>query len=133
LGTQGYFSLMARAAAMAGNSSSGIIEAASFRLPVVDIGSRQHGRLAPDNVIHSGPGKAEIREGLRKALDPVFRKLLENLENPYGDGRAAPRMVEVLRQVDLADPTLIQKPFHDPAARVTARAAANPSVLTARR
>jgi UDP-N-acetylglucosamine 2-epimerase len=64
-------------------------------------------------VIHSGPGKAEIREGLRKALDPVFRKLLENLENPYGDGRAAPRMVEVLRQVDLADPTLIQKPFHD--------------------
>jgi UDP-hydrolysing UDP-N-acetyl-D-glucosamine 2-epimerase len=113
LGTQGYFSLMARAAAMAGNSSSGIIEAASFRLPVVDIGSRQHGRLAPDNVIHSGPGKAEIREGLRKALDPVFRKLLENLENPYGDGRAAPRMVEVLRQVDLADPTLIQKPFHD--------------------
>ena len=113
LGTQGYFSLMALAAAMAGNSSSGIIEAASFRLPVVDIGRRQKGRLAPANVIHTGPGQAEIRAGLAKALDPIFRKSLENLENPYGDGQAAPRMVEVLRQVDLADPTLIQKPFHD--------------------
>jgi len=113
LGTQGYFSLMALAAAMAGNSSSGIIEAASFRLPVVDIGRRQKGRLAPANVIHTGPGQAEIRAGLAKALDPIFRKSLENLENPYGDGQAAPRMVEVLRQVDLADPTFIQKPFHD--------------------
>ncbi len=112
-GTQGYFSLMAQAAAMVGNSSSGIVEAASFKLPVVDIGARQQGRLAPKNVIHTGAGRDEILDGIRRATAPAFRDGLQTLVNPYGDGRAAGQMVEVLRTVELGTPRLIQKAFHD--------------------
>lgn len=112
-GTLGYFSLMARAAAMVGNSSSGIVEAASFKLPVVNIGTRQQGRLAPENVIHTGTGRDEILEGIRRATTPAFREGLKDLANPYGDGRAAERMVEVLRTVELGTSRLIQKAFRD--------------------
>jgi len=113
LGTQGYFSLMARAAAMVGNSSSGIIEAASFKLPVVNIGRRQEGRLAPANVIVTGTTQAEIQESIRRAIAPEFRAGLAGLVNPYGDGRAAERMIAVLRQTDPKDPRLIRKTFYD--------------------
>lgn len=113
LGTQGYFSLMARAAAMVGNSSSGIIEAASFELPVVNIGRRQEGRLAPANVIATGTTKAEILAGIRDAVSPEFRAGLADLVNPYGDGHAAERMIAVLRNTDPKDPRLIRKTFYD--------------------
>lgn len=112
-GTLGYFSLMAQAAAMVGNSSSGIVEAASFKLPVVNIGTRQKGRLAPENVVTTGTGRDEILDGIRRATAPAFREGLKDLANPYGDGRAADRMVEVLRTVELRTPRLIQKAFHD--------------------
>lgn len=112
LGTQGYFTLMQRAAAMVGNSSSGIIEAASFRLPVVNIGSRQSGRLRPANVIDVGASKAEIEAGLKRALDPAFRNSLGSLENPYGDGQAAKRIVDRIQSIDL-DQRLLQKHFHE--------------------
>lgn len=112
-GTVGYFSLMKHAAAMVGNSSSGIVEAASFKLPVVNIGTRQAGRLAPGNVVTTGSGRDEILDGIRKATAPDFRDGLKALVNPYGDGRAAERMVEVLRSVELGTSRLIQKRFHD--------------------
>ena len=112
-GTIGYFSLMARAAAMVGNSSSGIVEAASFKLPVVNIGTRQQGRLAPENVVNTGTGRDEILEGIRRATAPAFREGLKDLANPYGSGRAAESMVEVLRTVDLGTSRLIQKTFRD--------------------
>ena len=114
LGTLGYFSLMAKAAAMVGNSSSGIIEAASFGLPVVNVGTRQKGRLAPSNVVTTSAGMAEILAGIREATSKTFRKRLAGLKNPYGDGRAAGRMIEILRSLDPADPSLIEKPFHEP-------------------
>ncbi len=113
LGTKGYFSLMDKAAAMVGNSSSGIIEAASFALPVVNIGNRQKGRFAPANVITCGNGRDEILAAIHRATSPEFRAGLDGLANPYGDGQAAERMVETLRHVDLSDPALIQKAFHD--------------------
>lgn len=103
LGTRAYFSLMRRAAAMVGNSSSGIIEAASFRLPVVDVGSRQGGRLRPANVIHAESDRQAIAAALERALSPVFRRSLGDLRNPYGDGHAADRIVDVLLTVPLDD------------------------------
>lgn len=112
-GTQGYYSLMAQVGAMVGNSSSGIIEAASFKLPVVNIGSRQEGRLAAGNVIHTGYAKDEILDGIRRACAPAFRHSLDTLINPYGDGMTAPRMIEALSTLDLFDPALIQKEFQD--------------------
>lgn len=112
LGTQGYFSAMSQAAAMVGNSSSGIIEAASFQLPVVNIGIRQQGRARAMNVIDTGYGSEAILAGIRRAIDPTFRRSLAGLVNPYGDGRAAPRIVERIASVK-CDDRLMQKAFFD--------------------
>jgi UDP-hydrolysing UDP-N-acetyl-D-glucosamine 2-epimerase len=111
LGTEGYFGMMANARAMIGNSSSGIIEAASYRLPVVNIGHRQEGRLAPANVLHAPAEQSAIRAVLCKALSGQFRKDLSNLENPYGDGHAAERMVSVLKSVPLDERMLLKAEF----------------------
>jgi UDP-hydrolysing UDP-N-acetyl-D-glucosamine 2-epimerase len=112
LGTRAYFSLMNHAAAMAGNSSSGIIEAASFKLPVVNIGSRQGGRVRAANVIDVNPVADEISRAIADAVSPEFRAGLDELANPYGDGHAAPRIVEVLANAALG-PTLTIKRFKD--------------------
>ena len=111
LGTEGYFSLMAVAAAMVGNSSSGIIEAASFRLPVVNVGNRQAGRDRSPNVIDVSNSEADILGGLTAALAPAFRAGLPDT-NPYGDGRAAERIVRVLEELAV-DARLKTKLFHD--------------------
>ena len=111
-GTQAYFSMMAVAAAMVGNSSSGIIEAASFGLPVVNIGTRQQGRIRPANVVDVGYDRAEILAGIRKALDPDLRDRVRGMASPYGCGRASERIVKTLKEVALDD-RLIVKRFYD--------------------
>lgn len=110
LGDRVYLSLLRHADAMVGNSSSGLIEAPSFALPVVNVGGRQRGRLRGANVIDVECRREDILRGLERALDPSFRASLEGAANPYGDGRAAPRIAEVLRTVSL-DARLIQKQF----------------------
>lgn len=112
LGADAYYTLMSRAAAMVGNSSSGIIEAASFRLPVVDVGTRQRGRLRGANVIHAEPGTNAIRDAIARATSSGFRSSLASLVNPYGDGHAAPRIAETLASVPLDDRLLVKR-FHD--------------------
>jgi UDP-hydrolysing UDP-N-acetyl-D-glucosamine 2-epimerase len=83
LGTDGYFSLMRQARAMAGNSSSGIIEAASFGLPVVNIGNRQRGRVHGRNVLDIPCSRGAILEAIRKAVSPEFHASLAAMENPW--------------------------------------------------
>jgi len=112
LGQERYYSLLAQADAMLGNSSSGIWESASFELPVVNVGDRQKGRLRAANVLESKPQREEIEGQLRKALDPKFRASLAGLKNPYGDGDAAERIVEVLENV-MIDESLLRKSFVD--------------------
>jgi UDP-hydrolysing UDP-N-acetyl-D-glucosamine 2-epimerase len=87
-----YAPALAHAAVMAGNSSSGIIEAAAFALPVVNVGDRQKGRDRGANVLDAGPDPAPVRQALTRALDPAFRSSLTGMANPYGDGRAGPRI-----------------------------------------
>jgi UDP-hydrolysing UDP-N-acetyl-D-glucosamine 2-epimerase len=111
LGTDGYFSLMSHAAAVVGNSSSGIVEAASFKLPVVNIGERQRGRFHAGNVIDCGYLRGQILEAIRKAVSQEFRETLRDLVNPYGDGHAAERIVAKLKSVSL-DNVLLLKRFH---------------------
>ncbi len=111
-GTRGYFSMMAASAAMVGNSSSGIIEAASMGLPAVNIGNRQEGRTAGDNVIHCGYGSDAILAAVLKALSPGFRETAARRINPYGKGDASRRILNVLREVPL-DERLVKKRFHD--------------------
>jgi len=121
LGAQAYFSLMAAAAAMVGNSSSALVEAPSIGLPVVNIGTRQDGRVRAENVIDVGYRRDEILRGITAALSPEFRGRLRGLANPYGDGRASEAIVKVLKEVPL-DARLIRKRFVDgtPAPRVAA-------------
>lgn len=111
VGQQGYFNLMNTVSVMVGNSSSGIIEAASFRLPVVNIGQRQAGRLRASNVIDCGHEISDIMVSIQRGLSPAFRAALTDLVNPYGDGRACGRIVEKLATVPL-DETLIVKRFY---------------------
>lgn len=112
LGTDLYFSLMNHAAAMVGNSSSGIIEAASFKLPVVNVGERQRGRICARNVIHTECERGAIAAAISRALDRDFRLGLTGLVNPYGDGQAAEKIVSVLATHSLGR-DLIKKRFHD--------------------
>ena len=97
LGQEQFWSCLAHARVLVGNSSSGIIEAASLRLPVVNVGERQRGRLAPGNVIHARIDRDEIRTAVERAASPTFRESLDDLVNPYGDGRTAARIVEAIR------------------------------------
>lgn len=112
VGTAAYFGLMSAAAAMVGNSSSGLIEAPSFRLPVVDIGNRQRGRVRATNVIGCRPERGEIVEAIRQATSAEFRASLTDLVNPYGDGRAAERIVRTLKETAL-DERLLLKRFYE--------------------
>lgn len=112
LGSDRYFNLMGRAAAMVGNSSSGIIEAASFRLPVVNIGARQQGRIRPVNVLDVACDRAQILSAVKHAVSSIFKESLKSLINPYGDGHASERIVDRLKTVNL-NQRLLQKRFHD--------------------
>jgi UDP-hydrolysing UDP-N-acetyl-D-glucosamine 2-epimerase len=112
-GTQAYFSMMRFASAMVGNSSSGIIEAASFQLPVVNIGTRQQGRVRGDNVIDVGYANEEIMSGIKKALAPEFHEKTKNLQNPYQAAyKASDIIVSVLKSIPLDD-RLTTKVFND--------------------
>jgi UDP-hydrolysing UDP-N-acetyl-D-glucosamine 2-epimerase len=112
MGSQAYFSLMNQVQAMVGNSSSGIIEAASFNLPVVNIGNRQHGRFHGPNVVDVGSSKQEVLKGVQQAISEEFRSSLGDLVNPYGDGTASQKIVGRLKEVPL-DQRLLQKCFYD--------------------
>ncbi len=112
LGSRAYWSLMALATAMVGNSSSGIIEAPSLELPVVNVGARQRGRIRAANVIDAGDGRDEIHAAIERATAPAFRASLEGLTNPYGDGHAAERIVGVLAEVELGERLLVKR-FHE--------------------
>jgi UDP-hydrolysing UDP-N-acetyl-D-glucosamine 2-epimerase len=113
MGIQAYFSLMAQCVAMVGNSSSGIIEAASFKLPVVNIGTRQRGRIRGENVLDVGYGRNEILAAIRRAASTEFKDSMKDIVNPYGDGHAAEKIVDRVKKVKLDD-TLILKRFYEP-------------------
>lgn len=115
-GGDAYFSMMHHAAAMVGNSSSGIIEAPSFALPVVNIGNRQRGRTRGANVIDVLPDRRKILAAIRRSLRPEYRRALRKTKNPYGDGRSCRRIVAKLYRTTLDD-NLLLKRFHDSGGR----------------
>jgi UDP-N-acetylglucosamine 2-epimerase (non-hydrolysing)/GDP/UDP-N,N'-diacetylbacillosamine 2-epimerase (hydrolysing) len=109
LGQRRFASLLKEAAAMVGNSSSGIIEAPFFGLPVVNIGSRQAGRLRAENVLDAAHDQKSIRAAIECAMhDETFRTRARNSRNPYGDGHAGERIVEILTALEIG-PELLDK------------------------
>ncbi|MBN1645710.1 UDP-N-acetylglucosamine 2-epimerase (hydrolyzing) [Candidatus Woesearchaeota archaeon] len=103
-----YLGLLKYAAVLIGNSSSGIIESSSFKLPVVNIGIRQDDRERSTNVIDVKHNKADIVKAIKKAESPEFKTRLAKCINPYGDGRASKRITAILATIRL-DKELIQK------------------------
>lgn len=83
LGSFKYNQIMSQAKLMIGNSSSGILEASSYKLPVLNIGNRQHGRLKPKNVVNSKFNLNEINNKYKKLLSKKFLKEIINIKNPY--------------------------------------------------
>jgi GDP/UDP-N,N'-diacetylbacillosamine 2-epimerase (hydrolysing) len=104
-----YLTILRHCYAMVGNSSSGILEAASFQKAVINIGSRQKGRERSKNVVDVEPTKAGIKEALHKIEERDFLEELSSIKNIYGDGKAAKRILSVLESVDLKDVRLIDK------------------------
>ena len=104
-----YAGLMASADVLVGNSSSGILEAPSFKLPAVNIGNRQRGRLRGKNVINVGPSRKEIQKAITKTLSKEFKRSLKNCVNPYGDGKSAKRIVDIIAQTPVDEALLVKK------------------------
>lgn len=111
LGQQRYLSALAHAEAVIGNSSSGVIEAPSVRIPTVNIGNRQRGRIRATTVIDVSEDVCSIVEGIRKALSAPFRAAVTQSMCPFGDGHAAERICEVLANHPLQG--LLMKQFYD--------------------
>ncbi len=104
-----YLSLMNMADVLIGNSSSGIVEAASFGLPTVNIGTRQEDRERTCNVIDADYNKERIKWAVKKAIyDKKFRENAKNCKNPYGDGRTGKRIAEILSKIKI-DGKLLNK------------------------
>lgn len=99
-----FLSWLAAADVMVGNSSAGIIEAASFGLPVVNVGRRQNLRERNTNVVDVEP----VAQAVDDALTRVRRQGRFPRQNVYGDGHAATRIVELLRTIPL-DPSILAK------------------------
>lgn len=97
-----FISLYRGARFIIGNSSSGILEAASIPVPAVNVGIRQRGRMAAENVLFVDSDRESIRGAIAKALDPQFRKSIANMVNPYGDGRSCARAYDLIVNTDFS-------------------------------
>ncbi len=104
-----YWSLLRHVDLLLGNSSSGIMEAASFAIPAVNVGIRQRGRERARNVLDAEPAKQSILERIAVGRNAEFRRSLEGMENPYGDGHASERIAEIIASVPLGEELLIKR------------------------
>jgi UDP-N-acetylglucosamine 2-epimerase (non-hydrolysing)/GDP/UDP-N,N'-diacetylbacillosamine 2-epimerase (hydrolysing) len=104
-----YWSLLRETTILVGNSSSGIMETASFGLPTVNIGIRQQGRERARNVLDAAANQASILNAIEIAKSPQFRQSLAGMTNPYGDGHASEKIVEVLTRVPLNQDLLMKR------------------------
>ena len=93
------------------NSSAGIREAPSFELPVINIGTRQNGRLRASNVIDVDHSYDEIIMAI-DTINDGFKSKLKGLKNPYGDGNASKKIMNVLENINL-DANIVKKIFID--------------------
>jgi UDP-N-acetylglucosamine 2-epimerase (non-hydrolysing)/GDP/UDP-N,N'-diacetylbacillosamine 2-epimerase (hydrolysing) len=98
-----YWSLLGHARLLVGNSSSGIMEAPSLALPSVNVGLRQHGRERAPSVIDVPAETGAVAAAIVRGLGAAFRDSLAGMSSPYGDGRAAERILAVLGQAPLGE------------------------------
>ena len=111
LGQLRYLSALQYVDAVVGNSSSGLAEAPSFKIGTINIGDRQKGRIKASSVIDCEPNKDSILKSFEKLYSKEFQDSLINVKNPYGDGCASKKIVEILKSVDLEN--ILKKSFYD--------------------
>ncbi len=111
LGALKYLSLVNLVDAVVGNSSSGIIEAPSFKTATINIGTRQSGRIKSQSIIDVAPQKEEILNAILQIYTDKFRKKLEQAKNPYEKANTAQNIVDILKSVDLK--ASLEKQFYD--------------------
>ncbi|RHX78280.1 UDP-N-acetylglucosamine 2-epimerase (hydrolyzing) [Leptospira yasudae] len=111
LGQRRYFSCIQFMDGVVGNSSSGLLEVPSFRKGSVNIGGRQRGRLKAESVIDCEPNENSIRLAIEKLYSKEFQESLANVKNPYGEGDATSKILNVLETVSLE--RILQKKFFD--------------------
>ncbi len=112
LGLVRYLSAVKYCAFVAGNSSSGILEAPSFGVPTVNIGDRQKGRMQAESVLQCAPARADIARAFAQALTPAFQNKAAHAVNPYGDGDTSGKIVAILQRV-FSGPLDLKKTFYD--------------------
>jgi GDP/UDP-N,N'-diacetylbacillosamine 2-epimerase (hydrolysing) len=104
-----FLGLLKISAVLIGNSSSGLIETPILRIPAVNIGRRQDGRLSAENTIHATHDRKAISEAIKKAMSADFQRIVETCSQPYGDGQAGARIAGMLAEVPLDKKLLIKR------------------------
>ena len=107
-----FIGLLGLASALIGNSSSGIIESSSFKLPVINIGTRQAGREKAENVVDVGYDSNEILNALNYIKSNDYLDKLDNCINPYGDGKSGENILKILKDLDI-NVDLLNKKFFE--------------------
>ena len=111
LGPLRYLSCLKYIDAIVGNSSSGIIEAPSFKIGTINIGDRQRGRIKANSVIDCKPNKESILKAFKILESKKFQAKLSNIINPYGDGGASEKIIKVIEKISLDN--IIKKKFYN--------------------
>lgn len=111
LGQEKYLSVLQYIDVIVGNSSSGLLEAPSFKIATINIGDRQKGRICSKSVINCLPIKKNIKKSLEIVYSPKFQKLLKTVENPYDNGITSKKIARVLKNFNLEN--ILKKQFND--------------------
>jgi GDP/UDP-N,N'-diacetylbacillosamine 2-epimerase (hydrolysing) len=111
LGQLRYLSCIRHVDGVVGNSSSGLTEVPSFGKGTINIGDRQRGRLKAESVIDCSPDRRSIAAALRRLYSPAFQGTLKTVLNPYGEGGASEKVVQILHDYPLG--SILKKSFHD--------------------
>jgi GDP/UDP-N,N'-diacetylbacillosamine 2-epimerase (hydrolysing) len=109
LGVIKYLNLLPQCKFVIGNSSSGILEVPYFRIPTVNVGERQKGRIMHDSVINTGYTVDSIKGGINKALSQEFIQSLVGMKYKFGEGNSAQKMVEILKTLEINEQLLMKQ------------------------
>ncbi len=113
LGAVRYLSVLKYSVCMLGNSSSGISEAPSLKIPTVNIGDRQKGRVMAESVICCEPVKEDIVNAIRKAESAEFRESIKDMKSPFGEGDTSDKIIDVIKNTLISDKIDMKKKFYD--------------------
>jgi len=111
MGQLNYLSALQFMDAVVGNSSSGLLEAPSFKIGTIDIGDRQKGRTKANSVINCSPEKEDISKSLGRLYSKDFQNIVKNTKNPYGSGGASKKIISTIKDINLKG--ILKKPFYD--------------------